>query len=227
MKFQLSRLNVTVEILPGQTTTIEIEDRQVFSRIVYSLMSELGEDGPEPYRIWNDKDEKVSPRGALLRIKEFPQLPLSDKGFLVKLYKHIDSFVLQSEQLSEKVGCIAQLVGNTLAATEMELRGSYEFGIDFNTIVLLKALSYSPAQSDEYSLLDNCISFFELLADINWTAPVLLVNSKSFFSSDECEQVMQQAFFNAIPLLLLESWHDSSVYALEEKTIVDQHLLVQ
>jgi len=62
MRFRLLRLDVDVEIQEGDISTLEIEDRTLFARVVKALLSEVGEYAEEPYLLFDDSGKRVNPK---------------------------------------------------------------------------------------------------------------------------------------------------------------------
>lgn len=222
MKLQFTRLEETICFSTDQVVTLQIEDRQLFTRVVSSLISEEGEEAIEPYRFWENDEKKISPKKAVLVINTLPTLPLMDRVLLGKLYEHLSRTFEQGIEQTEAFAEISrQLIMNCENLSTM-LWGTYSFNTSWSLATFLKAFCFGPSVDQGESILDNFISFFGLCADINFNKPLVLVNMKSFFNKNELETLFEQAIFYGIEILLLESWNDETKYQYEQKLTVDQ-----
>lgn len=222
MILKLLRFDGELTIGPEKVTTLEIENRHVFSRVVASLLSEKGEEAIEPYAIWDDKGKKKTAKGAFLALSSLPDLPLNDRTLLSKLYTQLALNINDNIELSDKIADTTSELEGYFLGENLELWGQYDFGTRWDVGQILKAFSFRPAVDDDQLLLDRLISFFGLCADINHGKPLLMVNAKSFFEPDELSEVASQAFFYGIQLLMLESWADDATHEWEQKTCIDQ-----
>ncbi len=229
MKLSILRLGTTINLESSIVSTLQIENRFVFTRVTASLQSEKGEEAVEPYQLTDESNKPISPKKALFLLNTLPALPLNDRSLLTNLYKNICTQSNESSNTdcsSEYLNELMQKVFSETSNLTHSTWGNYDFGLEWNLETLLKAFCFTPLVEDESSLLENSIAFFELLADINFSAPIIFVNAKSFFASHDLEILFEQAIFCGIKLLLLESWNDENNYKNERKTIVDQHLLI-
>lgn len=222
MKLQFTKLEEIICFSADQVVTLQIEDRQLFSRVISSLISEEGEEAIEPYRFWENDEKKISPKRAVLVINTLPALPLMDRVLLGKLYEHISSALEQDIERTETSTEISRQLIMDCENLNTMLWGTYSFNTSWSLATFLKAFCFGPSVDQSESILDNFISFFGLCADINFNKPLVLVNMKSFFNKNELEALFEQAIFYGIELLLLESWNDETQYRYERKLVVDQ-----
>lgn len=226
MKLQLLRFDDEVPVDAKAVSTLEIEDRALFARVVASLESEAAEEAEEPYALWEDEgDKKRSPRGAFLVLASLPDVPLTDKKLLGKLYSHVAAQIADDADAEGEVIAAANTLEGLLLDWNIELWGSYEFSTSWDTSQMLKAFSFQPCFEEGTPLIERLVSFFGLCADIGLKQPILMVNAKSFLAENELDELAEQAFFFGVPLLLLESWHDASTHEWERKTRIDQWFL--
>ena len=226
MRIRLMRFGYDIELSSDAVTTLQVEDRQLFTRIVRSLMSEQGEYAEEPYLLICDDEKAISPKKALWVINELPSVPLSDKQLIGPLFKRI---IEQSELDSARYLRIHELMGVLIEEIEsigQELQGSYSFNPDWELEAYLKAFGFSPDFGDDYPLVENCFRFFELCSDTALAKPLVFINAKSFFSQKELESVIEKAVFQKNVVLFIESWLDETSYKHENKVVIDQQFCV-
>ena len=224
MKLQFTRLNLTVDIDPEMPTCLQIENRALFSRIVSSLASELGQDAVEPYVIWNDAGKEINPKKAIALLNGLPSVPWDSKALMGKLYTKVMHSLAQSPDLEIRLQELSNEVMDEIERLGLEYHGRYEFGVEWSPEVLLKAFGYAPVFEESQLFLDNCIRYFEMCVDVGYQVSHFLVNAKSFLDDNEVQALYDQAFFLEMPLVLLESWHDDRVFEKERKIVLDQHL---
>ncbi len=227
MRFRLLRLDVDVEIQEGDISTLEIEDRTLFARVVKALLSEVGEYAEEPYLLFDDSGKRVNPKKALHVINTLPEVPLSDRTMLAKLFKLVTERSELEPALYEQIQSLSSALMEATEDIVGGMRGDYGLAVEWSYETFLKSFGLSPITNQDYSLLDNCIRLFGFCADIGDLAPVVLVNAKSFFSENELEELFDQAVFSGTRLLLLESWIDARTFTRETKTTIDQHLCAE
>ena len=225
MRLRLIRLDCDIPIDAVKVTTLEVEDRKVFTRIVRSLASGAGEYSEEPYLIIGEDGKTIAPKKALMLMTGLPSVPLTDRTLLTKLYKKVRE---QAEMDSTKYELVKELSGRlqtTLEESFSGLWGDYSLSIDWDVETYLKAFNLSPIVTRDDTLLDNCIRLFGLCADAGVNTPIAIVNAKSFFSPEELDELMEQAVFSGTQLILLETWADKDFYKQERKIVIDQHFI--
>lgn len=225
MILKFLRFESELHLSTGQVSTLQVEDRALFARMVTALLSEKGEEAVEPYGLWNDDGKKCSARNALLVLDALPSVPLTDRKLLTKLYAHIASAIGSDVTLADTITSAMLGLEDLLVGQNSELWGTYEFALTWDVPQLLKAFTLQPYTEEGQPLVEQLVSFFGLCADIELSKPLVLVNAKSFFAENALDLLAEQSFFYGIPLLMLESWQDATQYSWERKTCVDQWFL--
>ena len=227
MKIKFSRFESVIEFRHDAVTVVEVVERPLFTRIVLSLQSELGEGAVEPYFCFEDA-KAVSPKGKLLLLGNLPSLPVNDRSFEKSLYlkivSNIDSALAREEDDADIEECGRRL-RSLIEAIDLGLWGSYDFEVHWDLATFLKAFGYGVHFDDTESFLDRCIRFFGLCVDIGFDKPLVAINLKSFLSESELKELYAQAFFHGIKLCLLEAWHDERQFANERKIVLEQGFL--
>lgn len=209
-----------------KVSVLEVEDRHLFARVVQSLLSERGQEANEPYQLWGDDGKAVNPKKAFLVLNALPIVPYDNKTLLSKLYARVARMVEENYELERRLQEMGQEIASVVEDVGIALWGNYCFDAAWNLEQHLKAFGFHPDCGDEESLLENCIRFLGLCADIDHTIPIATINAKMFFDRNELEELYSQALFLDIPLLLLETWHDVTHYDYERKMVIDQDFLV-
>lgn len=225
MNLQFLRLEKEIELVPDKIATLQIENKAFFARAVMSLVSEAGEEALEPYRLWSKDGKKLGPKKALIVAHTLPILPINDRALLAALYDKVELLVNEDPFQYEKIEQAASMLQSQLKLVMPELRGTYEFGLQWKCSAYLKALSFLPDENEQDGFFEKCIRYLDLLADIGCSKPLVLVNAKSFLDDWQMQSIAETAFFDEISVLLLESWVDETNREWERKTHIDQHLI--
>lgn len=227
MNLRLLRLGCDIPVTAETVSTIQIEDRVLFARVVRSLLSEAGEHGLEPYCLIDDAGRRIAPKRALRVVNSLPEAPTNDRALMTKLFQRM---IERSELNHDTYTRIHDLSGLLIAAIEEVAEGltnRYTLASEGGLEAYLKALSFAPEAGADYTTLENCMSYMRLCSDVDPNTPVILVNAKSYFSNFELQKLIDEAVSLKISLLLLESWHDNRVFLHEKKTVIDQQLCFQ
>lgn len=224
LEIKISRFERSIQVDKEHVATLEIEDKHLFTRVLRSLLSGAGMEADEPYQIWKN-DRAVSSKKALLIVNTLPHLPLTDKSLLSSLYEKLTLQLNDDIAVSSRLQSLALQIEDVFGDMEIGLWGSYRFATQWNTTSYFKAFSFQPMIEPGDSLLDDCVKFFGLCADISFTKAIVLTNAKSFFTKTELQDLFSQAIFYGVSLLLLESWHDEAKFDLERKLRVDKDFI--
>lgn len=223
MMLKFARFDMKIELTSSSVATLEVPDHHLFARVVQSLLSELGECADESYFLF-EGEKTVAPKGKLLIINTLPELPLHDRSFEKKLFEKLDVELKSGGNLaaaSEMVEGLAADINKSLRKLSLGLWGTYEFSLDWNLPIYLKAFGFGLDADDGLSLLEKCIRFFGLCVDIGFRKPLVFVNTKSFFDSKETKTLFEQVIFHGLTVLNLESHVDNVTYSNEMKYMLD------
>lgn len=226
MKLQLLRFGEGIEISPGKVSVLEVESRRLFTRVVRALLSERGQEADEPYQLWDDNDKAVNPKKALVVLNALPAVPYDNKTLLGKLYTKVERMIEGDDELERKLREMGWGITSAIEDVGIALWGNYCFDARWSLGQYLRAFGFHPDCGDDEPLLENCIRFLGLCADVDQAIPVVMVNAKMFFDRDELEELYSQAVFLGTSLLLLETQHDSIRSEQERKMVIDQDFLV-
>ena len=227
MNLQLLRFGKGMELGNGKVAVWEIESRRLFARIVRSLLSEQGKDATEPYQLWGDNGKAVNPKKALIVMNSLPTVPYDNKTLLGKLYSKVAQCIESDIELENAIQDMGANISRLIDDAGMSLWGNYSFAQGWALEQYLKAFEYRPnCGTHDATLLEDCIRFFELCLDVGCASPIVMVNAKSFFDTEDLEGLYSQAVFLGTSLLVLETQHDSSHFEQERKMVIDQDFLV-
>lgn len=213
----------SIELPLGQATTVEINNRKLFARIVQSIVG--GAKEPlEPFTLWKD-DSEVKSSAAFYYLADPIHLPYRDskfEGLMLEsiqneLHRNVDAYI-ELESLIERAKRIIE--DGTLA-----LNSDYSLAISLDMPKLLKSLGFCVDGGEERPLLDNLIQFMGFTKDIGFDKWIVVTNLKSFFDKKDLEIFFDQADFYDFSCLLLETSHDSERHRHEIKYQVDEQFI--
>lgn len=213
----------SIELPLGKATTVEINNRKLFARIVQSIVG--GAKEPlEPFTLWKD-DSEVKPSVVFYYLADPIHLPYRDskfEGLMLEsiqneLHRNVDAYI-ELESLIERAKRIIE--DGTLA-----LNSDYSLAISLDMPKLLKSLGFCVDGGEERPLLDNLIQFMGFTKDIGFDKWIVVTNLKSFFDKKDLEIFFDQADFYGFSCLLLETSHDSERYRHEIKYQVDDQFI--
>lgn len=226
MRLRLLRLDLDLVLDVGSVTTLCVADKTLFTRIVESLLSEQGEYAKEPYLLFDDNDKRTSTKRRLLILNALPSIPLNDRTLLSKLAKRVREMSEVDSGIYEDIATFSAKLNTAIEEASGFLRGEYGFATDWDIEAYLKAFSFLPQTSTDYSLLDNCMRLVEMIADIEPNMPLVMVNAKAFFTTEELVELFERTVFSGVRLLLLESYDEGPINEQELLISIDQHFCV-
>lgn len=224
MRLVFAGLDRSLELEPGNCTTLEVENQALFVRLVRSLVSGEGRYADEPYSVW-DGDEELKPRDALLVIDNPLQLPWDERGFMGSVLKRIEREYLEDEDLRRAVEGLQSAMASQLATLGMGLNADFSFGQEWDFRRYLKFMGFGVSYQESKSFLDNQLNFLSLALDSGDKRVLVFVNLKTFLSENDFRMFLDQVFFQKSRVLLLENKLDSNSYKHESKRCIDLHFI--
>ena len=225
MNIVFSGFSRPIEVSSSFVRTIEIENKVLFTRVCQSLLSGAGEFAKEPYSLWDEKDAELAATTAFLSVSNPLALPWDSKDLAGKLYRRLEQLMLEDEEAREEIERLSIEIDSSILRLTHQVNGDYSFAVEWGLRKYLKSFSFFVDRDENASYLDSLNTFLDFAADMSLKKVLLFVNLKTFLSGNEYEQILERIFFHGFSVMLLESTVDSAVYALEKKTIIDQHFL--
>ena len=226
MKLVIEGFDEPIVLGGGPVAVLEIHDKQLYSRICQSLISEKGEEAIEPFSLWEEDGSKRSARNAILPVTDPFDLPWEERSLLSDLQETVEEAYAADDQARRKIDEAAHYLREEVSCLGLRLQSDYEFALEWDLGRFLKAFDFSVDGDPADSLLENLIKFVKFASDIQCHQVVLFMNLKSFLEKNELEEFYREAFFCDLNILLLESAPDDEFYAQERKTTIDQDFLM-
>lgn len=188
-------LEEPLSICEGVPAVLEVLNPVLFSRCCESLYTLEGEDAQEPYSLWDDEGHELKPRDTLLVLVSPLALPWENKELTTGLYRLVQSRLYEDYEIRSDLESLAREVNSAISRFELEVEGSYEFGLEWDVMRYLRAFSYKPAIDDARTLLEKLIAFFETCTDIGLNRTFVLIDFKNYFSQKEVSKLYESIVF--------------------------------
>ena len=225
MKISFSGFDSPILVTRPNVSTLEIQNRVLFSRVCEALISETGEDAVEPYTFWDDSGVEVKPKGQILPICDPFHLPWDDRAISNGLLVRMENLLYEDEDYRSIAEKDFRQLNIRFAALALQLRSEYTFDIDWDPKRYLKCFGFKADMASCEMLLDKIIMFLTMLEDISFEKIIMFVNLKIFLSNNELERFLEYVFFSNLRVLMLENVPDSAKYSNEVKYAIDQDFL--
>lgn len=224
MKLVFAGLDCLIELIPGECTTLEIENQTLFTRLALSLMSGNGRYADEPHSVWEGERE-LKPTDAFLIIDNPLRLPWDERSLLGSIIKRMEREYLEDEDLRRSIEELQRSINSRLTSLEFGMNADYEFSQEWDFRRYLKYAGFGVCFQRSKSFLDNLITFLSLALDAGENRALLFVNLKTFLSENDFRLFLEQVRFQKTRILLLENKRDEHLYEHESKRLVDQHFI--
>lgn len=225
MKMCFSGFDNPIVIERGRVSTLHIANQTLFSRICHSLLSARGEDALEPYTIWGDNDEQLTPSAAFIPIADPFDLPIKHRSLGGKISARLYDEILFDERARTELQAINAKLNSSISSLSMQFNADYAFALEWDLSRYLKAFDFGIDLSEDAPLLDNLIDFVDLGADMAIDEVLLFVNLKTFLTKNDLKLFFDRIFFHGLRVLLLENQYSQVYNEFERKIVVDQHFI--
>lgn len=197
---------------------------KVFTRISRSLVSGAGAEAPEAYTIW-DGDEELAPDN-ILTIPSPLALPWDDRKIQRGLMLRFERAFINDEIVHKRITDIVNRLKDELTRLTMQSYGNYAFANDVELAHMFKAFDFRPAiGNNDLMFLDNIVSFLGAFVDSSSYRILAFMNLKNFLTNEDIDSLYHEILSLEIPVMLIESTHDSHSHSNEQKIVIDQHFL--
>jgi CRISPR-associated protein Csn2 len=224
MNIVFSGLDAPVKVTPGFTTTLQIENEMLFSRIVRSLSYPDGHFALEPFTLWEDNNE-LRPSAALMFVSDVLVLPWDDRSLMGEVTKRFERWFLEDEDLRREVEEFDAVLSSKLLEMGFGMNSDFQFALEWDLKKYLKFRGFGVGIQDDAVLLDNIIDFLSLALDAGCKKTIVFVNLKTFLTKNDLKTFFEHVFYSKLSVLLLENKQDNVEHDYEQKTVVDQLFL--
>ena len=224
MKLCINGFEHTCDINPYQPFMLSVHSKILYTRIISSLLSHLGEHAQEPYAFIDQDNKAISPLQACSVIIDPFNLPWSDKSFIGELQKQLcatmQSDINQSLEIQQQANQLFSLI-NTYA---LQYSADYTFSVEWSLDKFLKSFAFGIELSEQSTLLDKLIQFLHFAQDIHYKKVIIFVNLSLFLSDNELKIFLEEVLKAPISMLFLESTVNKNTYNGCNSLVVDEAL---
>ena len=142
MRITFSGLDRPIDVLERGITMLQIENESLFARVCDSLISLKGDKAIEPYSVWNEDGDEISPSGAFIVVANPFDLPWKHKGLMGGLYSKLEKELLIDEDLRQELYELGAALEGSAHKLGFQMNANYRFGVEWNLGSYLKAFSF-------------------------------------------------------------------------------------
>ena len=223
MKLVFSGLESPVVIERRAVKTLEVENCHLFTNLCRSILSGKG-DAIEPYSLWDDEGEEITPANSMLVVSDPLRLPWDSKELLGKLLDTMDNLLREDEETVQSLEEYGSYLSSVILRAAHQFGCDYRFAIEWGARQYLKAFGFSVDRCETDSYLD-LMKFLDFASDMGLEKLLVFINLKTFLEKTEYELFLERAVFLGFHVLLLENKRDCLKHSFEDKMVVDQHFL--
>ena len=211
-------------IAEGQTTSLGIFNKNLFSRVVSSLLKGTGE-GLENFAFYKDDSEAKFLKETISIVNPF-DLPFKNATLLKSLFQRMDEAVKYHDDILIKVNELQLLLNQVLLDSYSSAHCEYDFGVEFDVKKYLKAFGYSSYIDEASSLLENLISFLNFIADVAPQSLIFFVNLGSFLDEKGYVSFCEAVFSLKLTSFIVNSGEVLVAADNHKNYTVDQHFIL-
>lgn len=219
---KLAHVNIETQILLTENyiNTLAVESPTLFYKYVEDLSKQINEDEEGEF-VFSKGNEILTAAKACAMIIDFFHIDHNSKKVINALYKDLSMKIKSGESLLEleNINAITlKLLLNAEMLTDLPI--VYDSSLDIANLLKL----YNVRIEESYvGILENLISYVNILVEIFRTEVLCLVNAKSYLTEEEIEQLSKHCAYQKVSLLLLESTSRTPM-AGEKVLIIDKDL---
>lgn len=209
----------------GRATTLCVENKTLYARIVASVLSNAGEQAIEPYVLWEGSRGNLVPKDVFLSVVDPFNLPWGHRLLSAGLLERAESYLYEDDDIRLMLERLNNQLQNKIAGLSLQMHSEYAFALEWSMLRYLKAFGYGIDLEEGQSLFDNIMKFVSYVADSSFKGVVVFVNLGTFLSINQVKQIHERVNFLNLTILFLENRYGKDVVACDEEYYIDQDLL--
>lgn len=225
MKIRFNGLSKIINLNKGNPYFVCIENHHLYTRLICSLLSESGEEAPEPYTLWSDSDEKLKPKNHFLWVTDPLHLPYENKLLMGEALNRIANNFIENCEMQEEFEDLTRQLYKLFSLEIYQYRGNYAISPDIDIHKILKLMSFSPDFSGSNNFIEELINFIHIARDGSLTKPIIFVGICSFLTDKELKLLLEEIKKSNLSVLFFENrMHFDTLYK-EEHILLDLDFL--
>lgn len=218
MKLATSLIGHMVEIEEGNISTLVIENPRLFRDFVSGLYLTI-EEG-ESIFVFSEEGKIIKPADFVSIIQMTYPFSINTKILQSALLKEMGKYAIDSRHL-ERTTYVTSEISKYINELSLEIPYGITSG-DLSALSLFKAAGVA-FDEDEMSLIDKVLAYIRLSRDLLKRRVFILIHARSFFSTEELNELISICIAEKILLLLLDS-NARGMLKFENRLIVDNDL---
>lgn len=218
MKLATSLIGHVIEIEENSISTLVIENPRLFRDFVSGLYQSV-EEG-ETIFVFSEDGKILKPADSVSIIQMVYPFSINTKILQSALLKELGKCAIDSRHL-ERTTYVTSEISKYINELSLEIPYGITSG-DLSALSLFKAAGVA-FDEDEMSLIDKVLAYIRLSRDLLKRRVFILIHARSFFSTEELNELISVCIAEKILLLLLDS-NARGMLKFEDRLIVDNDL---
>lgn len=220
IKLKIFPLENDIEFNENYINILEIENKKMFSQLIYSLNRLINYNEESEELILLEGNKKLSLCKEILLIHNLFNIDINESKILKTLHQDIENQYKQeySEMnLLEKFSDIIKNINEIISGYDFE----FEYKREITIKEILKTIGFKFDSNYYDNPFDNIMCIFDLVSTFNLYKVIILVNAKCYFKEEELVEIYKAAKYRNINLLIIEPIVDGKLKYLENKLSID------
>lgn len=184
----------------NQVNVLVLENQQVYSRVLGTILQQIA--GEESVWQLSDCDKELQINKCVTLVHSPFLLDVNSKKYLTFLYKEMQ--IVVDEFCEESVGEINATIVNCLDAIAKKISYPVNFNLDLSMTDVFKLYDVH-FDFQESTLMEKILNYIQLEKVLVGTKLIIFVNLKDYFDEAQMQEIYKTAFYNKMPLLLIEA----------------------
>lgn len=215
MKLVHSEYDVNLELKENQIQVVIIENSKMLAEIVQELYRQYN--GGEGEFVLSENNKILPLNKHMELITDVFALDCNEKKIIAKLYQEMEeqaaeNLILESKELNSAILCYLEKICGM-----MPYHLEYQTEFFPSKIMKMADLKF---EAEAENLLERIVEYLGITGKIFRCTVYIFVNLKLFLTKEEIEKLYEFAFYNKIPLILIEGVM-GEIYSGEKITIID------
>lgn len=220
MKLIIKYIDNDIELKENEISTIEIENKRYFYRIVKDLYDIYDNELSEDIYLIDDNNKEINVSNKIKIFIDYFNFKLDSKKYTNDITKYINKILSEEtkEILSHQYKKIINLYKKELNNIDLPL--VLDTDLDIENITKLIKVSIDTNKE----LINNLFTLIDLENIFQTKNILVFINLKQYLSKEEIEELYKYSIYNGITLLLIDSQSYGTTLTNERKLIIDENL---
>lgn len=220
MIIKFNFLDNIIEIRDNLITTIEVENKKYFYRIIKNLYDIEKGILSENVAFFDENRKELNKNGKIKIYTNYFELQLNSNKATNEMTKYFSNLLLEEDKLAiqKQYKKLVNLYKKFLNNVDIPLIVEENNSIDS----ILKQLKVSFNVQD--NLLDNLLLILDIEHVFQFNTLLIFVNLKQYLNKVELIELYKYAIYNKVKIMLIDSQSYGCTQNYEKKLIIDENL---